>query len=271
MSILLFDIPYLDSPNSQLIAGITLIVIGAIISLSKDWKSKTEQGHKKINRLTIFAFVSALIGAWLTYSSGRSAIVEKNRSDAAARQKDSLNNIAKDSIINLNKKLAALALEQLDTSRTILKYSQELNKAYQRISILQGELYKQVTGNGNKPHLDPNIYSEHNPDEVGFTLDNFSKYPIYDISASIMDDNILKDLPHVPVEKRLELKNIAAINIEIGNLGGNMSSVDFFHIKLPKEVKGISYNVRISWRYGTFSQHVAFERDDNGNFIIKAK
>lgn len=254
-----------------LIFTVVLALLVAAITCYNGWKQPDEERYKRNNRIAVAFLFMAILTQVLTFYNGYTAISDKVKSDSLAVEKERDNRIANDSIKALNRQLHQLALENLDTSRTILRYSQELNKAYKYNIKLQGELYNQVTGNGVKPHLDPNTYGDHNPDEVGFSLDNFGKYPIYDISTLIMDGNILKALPNTPVEKRLELKNMATTKIEVGTLGGNMSTIDFFHIKLPKEVKSISYNVYISWRYGGFSQHVTFERNENGSFISKSK
>jgi hypothetical protein len=180
------DVPYLDSPSSQLVAGIVLVIGGAIISLTKDWKSKTEQGHKKINRFAIVAFISAFVGAWLTYSSGRSAIVGKIKSDSAAWVKDSLNEVAKDSIISLNREITKLAVEQLDTSKTILRYSEKLNMAYQDISNLQSQLNTYFVGD----NVIPWITTMTSFDRLTFTMLNTGKNPMWNVKVKCQEQQL---------------------------------------------------------------------------------
>jgi hypothetical protein len=126
--------------------GLAVTLLGGILSLSKDWKTKVDAGYFKSNLIGIIGFALIAVGGIKSCSFSKGTLNEKKISDSLA-------NSRQDTIISLNKQLTTSLKSQLDTTITILEYSKKLIKSQSQLSesqnennYLQSELYSQVVG-----------------------------------------------------------------------------------------------------------------------------
>jgi hypothetical protein len=169
-----------------LLLGISVTILGAIISFIDKWLKKTDPKYKKANTIALITLVLAIVGGLITYTGGKQSIDGKVISDSIATTKERENKIANDSIINLNKRIDSLASEQLDTSKTILKYSQKLNRAYQSISELQSQLNSYFVGD----NVIPWVTTMPGFDRVTFTMLNTGKNPMWNVKVKCQEQQL---------------------------------------------------------------------------------
>ena len=127
-----------------LIIGLTISLFSGLVSVIDKWKNKSEDSrYKKKNLLAFLTFLLAILGASLTFHSGKSAIQSNSL-------KDSLNNRLTDT---------------LKTSQT-------------KLLQLQQELYNKTTGGDFRPQVFPLAQGI---DKLKFMLYNPSPYTLSDI------------------------------------------------------------------------------------------
>lgn len=170
----------------QLILTVALAILVAAITCYNNWKNSNEQDYKRNNRIAVSLFVCAVLAQCSTFFYGYNAINDKTISDSTAAAKDRENKIARDSIITLNYRLTNLALEELDTSKTILKYSQELNTSYQRISALQDQINNYFTGD----NVIPWVTTMPGFDRATFTILNPGKNPMWNVKVKCQEQQL---------------------------------------------------------------------------------
>lgn len=166
--------------------GIAITILGAIISCIDKWKSPLEEKYKKNNRIALALLISVFLAQSLTFYTGRSAIQDKILSDRLAMEKDRDNKIASDSIKALNRQLQELVLQNLDTTKSILKYSQELNTAYQTIAKLQGKLNSYFIGDD----IIPWITAIPGWDRITFTMLNLGQNPMWNVKIKCQEQQL---------------------------------------------------------------------------------
>ena len=169
-----------------LVLGIIITLIGAIISCVDKWERPNSTSYKKANIIALLTLLLTLIGSAITFYTGKEAIKEKINSDSSNKEKERENKIANDSIRVLNHQIHALALEQLDTSKTIVKLSQDLVASYKENAILETELRRYFNGGEMVPWLTilPGI------DKITFLMLNAGKYPMWNVKVKCNEQQL---------------------------------------------------------------------------------
>ena len=206
-----------------LFSGIFVTLIGALIAFIDKWKKRTDPDHKKANSIAILSLILAFVGGSIAFTSGRQSLHDKAKSDSISLKKDIENRIANDSIKILNRQLQSLAIKQLDTSRTILKYSEELTDTYKENSKLQAEVNKYLIGDKTVPWVTTMADFRN----ITFTILNTSKYPMRNVKVKCQETQLLN----------------------IGDLAPRVVN-RFYTITIPKEFKEETFNFVIWYNNG---------------------
>ena len=133
--------------------GLLITILGALISLIKDWKSKKTEGYFKSNILGILGLTLVLVGGVKTCTFSKKTLREKKSSDRLASiRQDTIIKQGKN-IVDLNKQLSNSVETQLDTTIRVLNYSKKLIETQESLTrlqnennLLQSDLYSQVVG-----------------------------------------------------------------------------------------------------------------------------
>ena len=241
-----------QGPLLVLVIGIGLTLIGAAISLIRDWKAKGAPDRRKVNTLAILTACLVLFGAILTGATGKSSIDDKLTSDSLAAAKEHENKIANDSIQSLNRQLLHLAEAQLDTSKTILEVSNKLQAANQRIIDLQGELHSYLVGDD----ITPWITTIPVLDRVTFTMLNPGRNPMWNVKEKCQEQQ-LNDVGVLPIRVMYRFYTASMPK------GSDMQLFDF--VVWYNNGKSVLVNVYISRRPdGSLNQDSVVYMDRNG-------
>jgi len=174
------------SENTTLILSVLFIVILAIPGLVEKVFNADENPQLRKN-IAWASFIGILISGLVTYCSGSKSIQDKITSDKKQDSTSKKNNILRDSLLSLSKK-------QLDTARTIISLSRELNESQKELILTQNKLISkqqeslnQITGGENKPYVNINfedLMTPTNLDNYNLSLSDYDKdalrmsYPI---------------------------------------------------------------------------------------------
>lgn len=175
------------------ISSIVLTLLSAYISFREKLVQSNKPEDIQKNRRTKATLWIAIIGAVFTLYAGIDGCVQKKKKTELAEQKEKAAQAASDSIRRLNQQIHTLALEQLDTSKTIVRLSQELIASYKENAILEKELRKYFTGGDMIPWLTilPGI------DRITFLMLNAGQYPMWNVKVKCNEQQ-LPDIGTLP-------------------------------------------------------------------------
>jgi hypothetical protein len=195
-----------------LVIAFVFVAIPTIISFLEK-RQENLQTNKPTKRVKV-AFLAAIAGAILSLYSGISADLgqkeEKHGRETAERKYDSVHKqieLKEDTIKDLSKALGIVT----DTINSNAKYIIRLqNNQIDSLKYLmhqslksmdiQLEVFKQITGNGNKPSIFYWAKREPNPkdgNEIVIGLENQSKYPIHGVTMVVHELFIINGIPNI--------------------------------------------------------------------------
>lgn len=171
---------------TQIILGLIITLISALISIYEKWKKKNEPEYRKKNNIAVALLFIAFAGGLLSFFAGFDAIKQKQRSEiGAAKRQERLD----------SQSVTIYNLEQLnhDLIKKSIEYSKRLDSSSYQNYLLSKDIISQTrdikdyeTGKGSYCHFDLG-FKGLTPNSYRFVLYSSGSNPMDNVIARIVD------------------------------------------------------------------------------------